>query len=65
MPIFTSGRYPQLQVNTDAGTVRFQDGRAEVAEEQAKVLRGMDPEYQLAEESEPPRQERTRRAKEA
>jgi hypothetical protein len=51
MPAFTSGRYPQLQVNTVHGTVRFVDGRAEATEEQAEVLRGMGADYQLAEEN--------------
>ncbi|WP_101788653.1 hypothetical protein [Nonomuraea indica] len=51
MPTFTSGRYPHMQVNTVHGVVRFRDGRAEVTEEQANVLRAMDAEYQLAEEN--------------
>ncbi|MEU4332335.1 hypothetical protein [Nonomuraea dietziae] len=51
MPTFTSGRYPQLQVNTNHGTVRFVEGRAEATDEQASVLRAMDAEYQLVEEN--------------
>ncbi|WP_431903647.1 hypothetical protein [Nonomuraea sp. bgisy101] len=54
MPTFTTSRYRQLQVRTSSGTVRFDNGHAIVTDEQAEVLRAMDPDYALVETADLP-----------
>lgn len=51
MMAFCCDRYPQLQVWTEAGTVRFRDGQAKVSDEQAETLRGLGNEYGVVEVS--------------
>ncbi len=54
MMAFRCDRYPQLQVWTEAGTVRFRDGQAEVPNiVQAETLRGLGDEYGVVEVSPP------------
>lgn len=53
MMAFRCDRYPQLQVWTEAGTVRFRDGQAEVSDDQAETLRGLGDEYGVVEVSPP------------
>jgi len=49
MAVFTTSRYPEMQVRTEAGKVQFRGGRAEVNAAQAKALRAMGEEYELVE----------------
>ncbi|WP_038843418.1 hypothetical protein [Salinispora arenicola] len=51
---FRCDRYPQLQVWTEAGTVHFRDGQAEVSNiVQAETLRRLGDEYSVVEVSPP------------
>lgn len=53
MAVLKCDRYPQMQVNTAAGKIRFVEGLAEVSEELAEALQGMAEEYGITVQADP------------